>query len=254
MLAKAIEKIESLVNAKENCHVEEKMIFGEKYIHQGEELYRYKTADIQCLKVRSLTALNSVVKSFMENEMNGGNVSVRFPLIIRATGNDIDVYSSVDETHERKLLFSARPIVPDVILNTFIDPEKMIINVNTCFEQNENTSNFIKNISKLYKVSTVESVDNGIGAQLKVTQGVNLGDDNNAVVIDPIVALTPIATYQEIKQVQRKFNLRVNDNGKVDLMVCDEGYFERQIQDELGDYFSEAFKEEIEFGQIILAM
>ena len=34
MLAKAIEKIESLVNAKENCHVEEKMIFGEKYIKE----------------------------------------------------------------------------------------------------------------------------------------------------------------------------------------------------------------------------
>ena len=36
MLAKAIEKIQELTNAQENCRVEECDIFGERYIHQGE--------------------------------------------------------------------------------------------------------------------------------------------------------------------------------------------------------------------------
>ena len=33
MLAKAIEKIQDLANAEENCRVEECNLFGERYIH-----------------------------------------------------------------------------------------------------------------------------------------------------------------------------------------------------------------------------
>ena len=127
----------------------------------------------------------------------------------------------------------------------------MIINVNTCFVQDKNTDNFIQSISKLYKVSKVEAVDNGIGAQLKVTEGVNT---NEAVTINPIVALTPIGTYPELNQIRRKFNLRVDHDGEVALMVCDEGIFERRVQDELKDYFKFALDKEIERKDVILAL
>ena len=48
MLAKAIEKIQELTNAQENCRVEECDIFGERYIHQGENLTRFTVPRI-CL-------------------------------------------------------------------------------------------------------------------------------------------------------------------------------------------------------------
>ena len=66
------------------------------------------------------------------------------------------------------------------------------------------------------------------------SEGVNT---NEAVTINPIVALTPIGTYPELNQIRRKFNLRVSRDGEVALMVCDEGIFERKVQDELKDYF-----------------
>ena len=127
----------------------------------------------------------------------------------------------------------------------------MIINVNTCFEQTKNAEKFIDCISKLYKVSRVESVDDGIGMQLRVTEGVNT---NEAVTINPIVSLRPIMTYPELNQIERKFNLRVDSNGRVALMVCDEGVFERKVQDQLDRFFRLAFDKEIEKKEIVLAL
>ena len=241
MLAKAIEKIQELTNAQENCRVEECDIFGERYIHQGENLTRFTVPRINPVEVKSLTALNEMIKNFIENDSTA--INVHLPVIITAEGNNIKVYTSIDNTYGRQLIFEANPIIPKAILNRFIPAEQMIINVNTCFVQDKNTDNFIQSISKLYKVSKVEAVDNGIGAQLKVTEGVNT---NEAVTINPIVALTPIGTYPELNQIRRKFNLRVDHDGEVALMVCDEGIFERRVQDELKDYFKFALDKEIE--------
>lgn len=249
MLAKAIEKIQELANAKENCKVEEIELCGDTWIHQGGNLTRYVTPTIETLEVRSLTSLVYMIKSFLGHDEK--TTMTTLPLVITASGNDIKVYSSVDETFKRQLIFKARPVVPDIILDRFIPAEKMIINVNTCFEQNDNAKAFIESISKLYKVSTVESVDNGIGAQLRVTQGVNT---NETVTINPIVALKPIATYQEINQIERKFNLRVNADGEVALMTCDRGIFERKVQDELVAYLKFALDKEVEKGHVVLAL
>ena len=256
MLAKAIEKIQELANEKERCQVEEKVLFEQRYIHQGDRLTRYTTPAVETVEVRSLTALTQMIRSFLEND--GKTIHCHYPLIITAVGNDIKVHSSIDHTYERQLIFTARPIVPDVILDRFIPAEQMIINVNTCFEQNENAeafiksiSKFIKSISKLYKVSTVESVDNGIGATLKVTEGINTDE---TVVINPIVALKPIATYDEVNQIERKFNLRVNHEGKVALMVCDKGAFERKVQNQIKSFLNVALDKEVKDGAVILAL
>ena len=202
---------------------------------------------INPVEVKSLTALKQMIKNFIENDSTA--INVHLPVIITAEGNSIKVYTSIDNTYGRQLIFEANPIIPKAILNRFIPAEQMI--VNTCFVQDKNTDSFIQSISKLYKVSKVEAVDNGIGAQLKVTEGVNT---NEAVTINPIVALTPIGTYPELNQIRRKFNLRVDHDGEVALMVCDEGIFERKVQDELKDYFKFALDKEIERRDVILAL
>ena len=80
MLAKAIEKIQDLANAKENCSVEEKILFGERYIHQGENLTRFTVPEIEPVEVKSLTALKEMIKSFVENDSVG--INVHLPVII----------------------------------------------------------------------------------------------------------------------------------------------------------------------------
>lgn len=78
MLAKAIEKIESLAFAKERCNVEEIEIHGQGYIHQGDSLTRIVTPDISAVQVRSLTALRSMVKKLFRTRMqkcNGGTTT-----------------------------------------------------------------------------------------------------------------------------------------------------------------------------------
>ena len=152
MLAKAIEKIQELSNAQENCRVEECNLFGERYIHQGENLTRFTVPRINPVEVKSLTALKQMIKNFIENDSTA--INVHLPVIITAEGNNIKVYTSIDNTYGRQLIFEANPIIPKAILNRFIPAEQMIINVNTCFVQDKNTDNFIQSISKLYKVLT----------------------------------------------------------------------------------------------------
>ena len=74
MLAKAIEKIQELTNAQENCKVEECNIFGERYIHQGERLTRFTVPEIEPVQVKSLTALKEMIKNFIENDSTAINV------------------------------------------------------------------------------------------------------------------------------------------------------------------------------------
>ena len=99
MLAKAIEKIQELTNAQENCRVEECDIFGERYIHQGENLTRFTVPRINPVEVKSLTALNEMIKNFIENDSTA--INVHLPVIITARGNNIRVYTSIDNTYGR---------------------------------------------------------------------------------------------------------------------------------------------------------
>ena len=46
----------------------------------------------------------------------------------------------------------------------------------------------------------------------------------------------------------------MDHDGEVALMVCDEGIFERRVQDELKDYFKFVLDKEIERKDVILAL
>ena len=50
-------------------------------------------------------------------------LNVKLPLILEeATGNEIIVRTSVDDTYVRQELIECTPIVPRLILNEFVDP------------------------------------------------------------------------------------------------------------------------------------
>lgn len=71
--------------------------------------------------------------------------------------------------------------------------------------------------------------------------------------INPIVTLTPVATYPELIQVERKFNLRVDQHGRVALFVADRGYFEKEVQKLIKQYLTAELPKELIGKDVVLA-
>lgn len=247
MIKEAINKIQELV--LETTKVEKVEIEDSIYLQHGSDLTRYITPQINTLDTRSLSGLNELVRSFVKVEAKKLNIPL--PLVISARGNKISVHSSVDNTYQRQCLIECLPIIPDIITNRYVLPEEMIINLNTCYETSQNKADLIDVISNLYNAKTVKQIDNGIGKKIVVESDAFVGG-SQGVTINPLVNLTPIATYQEIEQVERQFNLRVDDNGRVALFTADEGYFEKEVQERIGKYLFDALTEEIGAEKIIL--
>ena len=251
MIRQAIEKIVELANAKENAQLEQVEIKGMLHTKFDGSLRRVITPNIESVCTCSLSGLVEIIKSYIEVEAK--NLNVQLPLIIQAKGNGIEVVSSVDDTYERQTLIRCKPITPELILNTWTSPEEMIINLNTCYIPTDNTDKLISTISNLYNSKTVKQIDNGIGVNLVVESDAFAGGAGK-VTIDPIVTLTPIATYPELVQIERKFNLRVNQQGNVALFVADRGYFEKEVQKLIKQYLIEELPQELIGGDVVLAL
>lgn len=137
MIRQAIEKVVELANAKENAQLEQAEIKGMLHTKFGGSLRRVTTPGIESIDTRSLSGLVEIIKSYIDVEAK--NLNIQLPLIIQADGNEIKVLSSVDDTYERQILIHCKPIVPRLILNEWISPEEMIINLNTCYVPTDNT-------------------------------------------------------------------------------------------------------------------
>lgn len=250
MIRKAIEKIEELVNAREENKLEQVEIKGMLHTKFGGSLRRITTPDIVSIDTRSLSGLVEIIKSYIDVEAK--SLNIQLPLIIQAEGNEIKVLSSVDDTYYRQTLIHCKPIVPRLILNEWISPEEMIINLNTCYVPTDNTDKLIATVSNLYNSKTVKQVDNGIGVNLVVESDAFAGGAGK-VTINPIVTLTPVATYPELIQVERKFNLRVDQHGRVALFVADRGYFEKEVQKFIKQYLTAELPKELIDKDVVLA-
>lgn len=250
MIRQAIEKIEDLVNGKEENKLEQIEIKGMLYTKFGSRLNRVITPEIKSITTHSLNGLVEIIKSYIEVEVK--QLNIKLPLIIQAKGNDIKVLSSVDDTYNRQVLIRCSPIVPELILNRWVSPEEMIININTCYVETENSNALINTISNLYNSKTVRQQDNGIGKKIIVESDAFAGGAGQ-ITINPIVVLNPVATYPELIQIERKFNLRVDDDGRCALFVADRGYFEKEVQRLVKQFLEAELPGEIR-EQVVLAL
>lgn len=250
MIEKAISKIEDLVNAREENKLEKVEIKGMLYKKFGGRLERVTTPKIEKIEVKSLSGLVEIIKSYIMVEAD--ELNIKMPLIVQAKGNKITVKSSVDDTYVRQDLIECTPVVPEIILNDWVSPERMIINLNTCYVPTDNTAQLIKTIGNLYNSKTVKQIDNGVGTRF-VVENDSFAGGAGQVSINPIVALTPVATYPELIQIERKFNLRVNSNGEVALFIADRGYFEKEVQKLIKQYLTAELPENYIGSSVVLA-
>lgn len=190
-------------------------------------------------------SLLSLISNLKQQEIDKDNVVL--PLRIIVSEKRVVVLSSLDVNKERETLYIAEAQVPEIKFDRFISVEEMIIQLQTCFEESINKSQLIALISKLSNDTSISLDDDGVTQKMTVTQGIK-----TTVQLPPLVKLTPIRTFYEVKQPEQLFLLRIDKNGLVALFDAAGGRWKHDCQVIVTDYLVNEFSEEIEAGAVVV--
>lgn len=221
-------------------------IEGETYI-KGQNIRRLENDHCKCMAVNTLSALIDIVK---ESIMNG---IFNEPLMIRISGNTVDVFSGMDRFKVRDHIVQSSPYLPHILFNSYMSVEKFIIQLQTCFAVDEalNKDKLLSYVSKLTSEVKVEIEDDGISQKVTTSKGTAV-KQNESVVLPPIVRLQPINTYPELSPVETMYLLRVDKDGEVALFEADGNRWEFEAQCRIREYLFMNLKEEIENESVII--
>lgn len=193
----------------------------------------------------TVKSLISLIYNLKQQEINPE--SVVLPLRIIVSEQKVIVLSSLDVNKDRETLYIAEAQVPRIKFDTFITVEEMIIQLQTCFDESINKSQLIALISKLSNDTSISLDDDGITQKMTVTQGIK-----TTVQLPPLVKLTPIRTFYEVKQPEQLFLLRIDKSGLVALYDAAGGRWRHDCQLVVTSYLHEAFEDEIEKGLVVV--
>ncbi|MEA4875304.1 hypothetical protein [Anaerorhabdus sp.] len=241
MIREAMQWIESKVlDAQKKDEV---MIRDDIYTEKELTLVLPHVNKCKTLSVNNLSMLITNVKNEIKDDVHN------LPLILNVEEKRVTCLTSYDVNKERQVPFVADAEVPQISFNDFISVEKMIIQLQTCFKDNENKANLISMISKLSKDTKVEMEDDGITQRVIAQEGISV---KGTVTLPPLVKLVPQRTFYEAEQPEQMFLLRIDGNCRVALYDADGGAWKYQCQQSIIKYLSDQLKQEIEDGKVII--
>lgn len=233
--------------------IESKVLDAQKKdeIKIGKDTYTEKDLNIvlphvnkcRTLSVNNLSMLITNVKNELKDDTHN------LPLILNVEEKRVACLTSYDVNKERQTPFVADAVVPRIDFNQYISVEQMIIQLQTCFKDNDNKVNLISMISKLSKENKVEMEDDGISQRVVAQEGVST---KSYVTLPPLVKLIPQRTFYEVEQPEQTFLLRIDNNCRVALFDADGGAWTYQCQQSIISYLKEQLASEIEAKKVIV--
>jgi hypothetical protein len=241
MIKEAMQWIESKVlDAQKKDEV---IIFDDIYTEKDLTLVLPHVNKCKTLSVNNLSMLITNVKNELKDEIHD------LPLILNVEETKVTCLTSYDVNKDRQTPFVAVAEVPRIEFNQFMPVEQMIIQLQTCFKDNENKSKLIAMISKLSKDTKVEVEDDGISQKVSAQEGVAIKGE---ITLPPLVKLIPQRTFYEVVQPEQLFLLRVDSNCRVALYDADGGAWKYQCQQSIIKYLYEILEEELMEGKVII--
>ncbi|MEF9967659.1 MAG: hypothetical protein RR766_04025 [Longicatena sp.] len=195
------------------------------------------------LRLNNLSMLITNVKNELKDDIHD------LPLILNVEETKVTCLTSYDIKKGRQTPFVANAELPRIDFNQYMPVEQMIIQLQTCFKENDNKSKLIELISKLSKDTTVELCDDGISQKVVAKEGVST---NSYVTLPPLVKLIPQRTFYEVNQPEQTFLLRIDNNCRVALFDADGGAWTYQCQQSIISYLKEQLASEIEAEKVIV--
>lgn len=114
MIKEALQYIASLKEEAMGIITEE--INGETYI-KGQGVRRIENDYCECMTLNTLDALTIMIVEAIKGDM------LNLPLMVRVTGNTVDVFSAMDRFMKRDHIAQSRPDVPTIRFNRYMPVE-----------------------------------------------------------------------------------------------------------------------------------
>jgi hypothetical protein len=199
------------------------------------QLYRLdKEQDVSPINARSLSGLVDYVKSNFDHK--------RAMMIHVESPTKVSVFDALNDINDRRTYVKAGALLPDIILEQYMDREKFQIMLQACFVTNEHKSTVIKVISSIVEDGGVTTTDDGLSQ--RVTAKTGIATVGNIELPNP-VTLKPFRTFAEVAQPESEFVLRLKEGGRVGLFEADGGAWELNAMRHIADYLATHLSEEI---------
>lgn len=204
MDGKAIENIERIVK--------------DGIVFTGNDGHEYSPADMKRvysdprpapLKVRTLSGLVDFLKTDQAAEWKE-----KSPIIMVESHARVSVLSKpFGESAKRSEVIAAELDRPAFPFGSWMDPEKLVISCQACFEQSEGMTDVLAYAGKLTVKNEITTEDDGVTQHAMVKKGLS-GGLVEGKALPSRVTLVPFRTFDEVDQPASEFVFRVKSVGE----------------------------------------
>lgn len=194
-----------------------------------------------------LTQLSSLVEWLTSDSApDNGNLllNVVSPTRVRVYGTELN------RQGQRPLFAEVNAITPRINFGDFVNQERMVITLQSCFEPSEDREIILKVVSNLRDEHVQQQTDNGVSQSVQINSGV--ANAENVIVPNP-VTLTPYRTFQEIEQPSSKFIYRMREGGNSALFTADNSMWQVIAKQRIKKYLEAGLRDKGVEGAVILA-
>lgn len=203
--------IETLIETGESKYIKEEL-HGATYTNK--ELERIEQPLAAPIKTTTLTSIVHYIKNNVDN-VNENNIIVHVESF-----DKVSLKKELNSDKRRECVIVADALTPRIVTDSFIDPERFNIMLQSSFYETEDRNKLLK-VSGNIKEESVRSVgDDGVSQAAAIKTGV--ASVAEVVIPNPVI-LAPFRTFPEVMQPQSKFIFRMQTGPKCALYEADGG-------------------------------
>lgn len=190
------------------------------------------------LTTESLSSVVDYLLCGVDGEVRKGR-----PVVHVAGPDAVHLYMEMDADKRRDHPLSATANINSFPFGKFMAVEDFIINLQSCFVQDENTAMLLGFVSSVRNDSGVEQSDDGMSQKVTARSGISLTKAANTP--NP-VTLRPYRTFSEVEQPASPFVFRVKSDEirgvQAALFEADGNAWRHEAIISIRDYFKKALK------------
>lgn len=230
--------VKDIIEISEQAQIHE--VEGEYFSTKPLHHIRYKGV-VETLHFGDLSSLVPILKRELKE--------YDLPVYIVVDGyKSVCVVTALDVDRERERAYSVECGGTSFSFGRVYDYENFVIALRSMFVQNEDSEKLLAVLKKITDNNSVSVEDDGVTQRVSSSKGIS----TNGQVVSPIQRLAPYRTFTEIEQPTSEFLFRIKDGGGFALYEADGGAWKNEAKKRIKEYYAEAFKDEIEAGNIVI--
>ncbi len=200
----------------------------------------------ECIELSSLDALVAFVKTEAVRKHLRVYITIPDPMTVKCFTEPCD-----ELRKDRIYLYTAVATdVPGWGEKVSLPFEEALIALRTRFQPTNDTDYALKLLSDITTGSKVTYNDNGVATSVVTKKGIDL--QSNAA-IRPIINLRPYRTFQEVKQPESQFLIRINERN-ITFIEADGGMWKLAARSTVKEYLLKALEDEATAGAVVIVL